>query len=69
MGRQQQEYAERIMSEPKNKIEVPEGTDGQQPQWPGDGHAPESGTDSTEKTDSRPEGTRKPERIHIPIVR
>jgi hypothetical protein len=52
-----------------NRIKVPEGSDGQQPQYPGDGHAPESGTDSTEKTDSRPEGTRQPERIHIPVVR
>jgi len=52
-----------------NLIPVEPGTDGQQPQWPGDGHAPESETDSTEKTDSRPEGTRQPERIHIPIVR
>ena len=51
------------------KITVPAGTEGQNPQWPGDGHAPESGTDSVEKTDSTPEGTRKPERIHIPVVR
>jgi hypothetical protein len=53
------------MNEKPNKIEVPEGTDGQQPQWPDDGHAPESGTDSESKDST----ARQPERIHIPIVR
>lgn len=50
--------------QPKDLIPMPEGTTGQQPQYPGDGHAPESGTDSTDT-----DGSRKPERIHIPIVR
>jgi hypothetical protein len=48
----------------KNLIPVPEGTDGQQPQWPGDGHAPESGTESTDT-----DGTRQPEKTIIPVVR
>jgi len=51
-------------------IKKDDGTMGQNDAWPGEGQATkESGTDSTEKTDSRPEGTRQPERIHIPIVR
>ncbi len=54
--------------QPKDKpmcepIKTEPGTGGQNPQWPGDGHAPESGTESTEK-----DGTRKPEKIIIPIV-
>jgi hypothetical protein len=50
--------------QPKDLIPMPEGTTGQNPQWPDDGHAPESGTDSTDT-----DGAREPETIHIPIVR
>jgi hypothetical protein len=50
----------------KNKIPVPEGTDGQQPQWPDDGHAPKSGTKTTKKTGS---DSRDPETVTIPVVR
>jgi hypothetical protein len=59
--------AQRNMKDKQPKrdlIPMPEGTTGQNPQWPDDGHAPESGTDSTDT-----DGTREPEKIHIPIVR
>lgn len=54
----------------EKRISVPEGTEGQNDAWPGEGRATrESGTDKTEDTNSQPEGTRKPERVTIPVVR
>lgn len=49
---------------------VPAESGGQNDAWPGEGRATkESGTDKVEDTNAHPEGTRKPERVNIPIVR
>jgi hypothetical protein len=48
----------------KSLIPIPDGTAGQNPQWPGDGHAPASNETTKDK-----DGTRDEETTIIPEVR